>query len=210
MNRLEALDRLRHLGSPVFRTGEAAMALGQPDSTAHSTLAVLADRHLLLPLRRGWWVLSPPGSFDPGSLVPHLAAPFRAYVSFETALFRHGWITQIPPRITGATLGRSRRVNTAVGSFDLRQLPAAAFGTGDSPEPPWLAVPEKAAFDWAYRAAHQGFFAARFPEIDPPGTVDTAALCGYIEKIPAYRVRVTTARILRERMGLLAEEVETP
>lgn len=202
MSRLEALERLRHLGSPVFRTGEAAAALNQDKAAVQAALAVLAKRNLLLHLRRGWWMLSSSRQLDPGSLVPHLAAPFRAYLSFESALFHHGWITQIPSRITAATLGRSRRITTALGTYDLRQLPAEVFGPGDSPEPLWCALPEKAAFDWAYRAAHQGFANARFPEIEPTRDIDTVALAAYINRIPARRVRGTTARILQDRMGL--------
>lgn len=203
MNRLEALEHLRRLGSPVFRTGEAALALGEPDSTAQATLDVLAQRHFVTRLRRGWWLLPPPEPLEIGSLAPHLAAPFRAYVSFETALVRHGWITQIPPRVTVATLGRGRRIATAVGTFELRQLPPEVFGAGESADPPWLATPEKAAFDWAYRAAHGGYRSARFPEIEPTDRVDAPALARYVARIPSARVRATTERILRERMKLL-------
>jgi hypothetical protein len=203
VNRLAALEHLRRLGSPVFRTAEAALALGEPDSTAQATLDVLAKRGLLTRLRRGWWLLPGPEPLDVGSLAPHLAAPFRAYVSFEAALFRHGWITQIPPRVTVATLGRGRRIATAVGTFELRQLPPEVFGPGESGDPPWLATPEKAAFDWAYRAAHGGYRSARFPEIEPTGRVDAPALAWYVARIPSARVRATTDRILRERMKLL-------
>jgi predicted transcriptional regulator of viral defense system len=203
MNRLEALEHLRRLGSPVFRTGEAALALAEPDSTAQATLDVLASRGVLTRLRRGWWLLGPAEPLDVGSLAPHLAAPFRAYVSFETALFRHGWITQIPPRVTVATLGRGRRIATAVGTFEFRQLRPDVFGPGEAAEPPWLATPEKAAFDWAYRAAHGGYRSARFPEIEPVERVGAAALGGYLARIPSARVRATTARILRDRMKLL-------
>lgn len=211
MNRLEAFEHLRRLGSPIFRTGEAALALSEPDSTVQATLDVLAKRGLLTSLRRGWWLLPPNEPLDIGSLAPHLAAPFRAYVSFETALFRHGWITQIPPRVTVATLGRGRRIATTVGTFELRQLPPDVFGPGDSVEPPWLAKPEKAAFDWAYRAAHVGYRSARFPEIEPADRVDVDALARYVARIPSSRVRTTTARILRERMKLAtASELDEP
>jgi predicted transcriptional regulator of viral defense system len=202
VNRLAAFEHLRRLGSPVFRTGEAALALGEPDSTAQATLDVLAKRGLLTRLRRGWWLLPGPEPLDVGSLAPHLAAPFRAYVSFEAALFRHGWITQIPPRVTVATLGRGRRIATAVGTFELRQLPPEVFGPGDAADPPWLATPEKAALDWAYRAAHGGYRSARFPEVEPTDRVDAAALARYVARIPSSRVRATTARILQQRMKL--------
>lgn len=203
MNRLEAFEQLRRMGTAVFRTGEAAAVLQEVDSTAHSTLAVLAQHGLIVPLRYGWWVLPAAGHVDAGSLAPHIAAPYAGYVSFETALFRHGWITQIPPRVTVATLGRSRRIPTNVGTFELRRIPPDVFGPGEvEPERPWLAMPEKAAFDWAYQAARGGFESARFPEIDPTDEADAAALGAFIANIPETRRRITTARILRERMAL--------
>ncbi len=203
MNRLAALERLQSLGTPVFRTGEAAAALHESDSTAHSTLAVLAERGHVFPLRYGWWVLPVAGHLDAGSLAPHLASPYPGYTSFETALFQHGWITQIPPRITVATLGRSRSILTRVGTFELRRIPPEVFGPGETPtQQPWLASPEKAAFDWAYRAARHGFESARFPEIEPVDEVDAAALAAFVARIPAERLRDTTFRILRERMAL--------
>lgn len=205
MNRLDAFEQLRGMGSPVFRTSEAARALGQLDSTTHETLSVLAERGLITPIRRGWWALTYGGTQDVGALVPHLAAPFRAYISFESALFRHGWITQIPPRVTVATLGRSRRVRTRLGTFDLRQLPPEVFDPGESANPPWLARPEKAAVDWAYRASHAGFESARFPEIEPTDKPDQDALVSHVSRIPSERVRTLTARILAERMHLLRD-----
>lgn len=203
MNRLAAFERLRNLGTPVFRTGEAAAALREPDSTAYSTLAVLAERGLIIPLRHGWWVVPAAGHIDVGSLAPHIASPYLGYVSFETALFRHGWITQIPPRIIVATLGRSRRITTHMGTFELRRIPPDVFGPGTQPDDrAWLATPEKAAFDWAYRAARGGFESAHFPEIEPIDEADTTALASFIARIRAERLRTTTARILRERMTL--------
>ena len=203
MNRLAALERLWLLGTSVFRTGEAAAALHEPDSTVHSTLAVLAKRGFIVPLRHGWWILPAAGHVDAGSLAPHIASPYPAYVSFETALFQHGWITQIPPRITLATLGRSRRIATRVGTFELRRIPPDVFGPGETtPESPWLATPEKAAFDWAYQAARGGFESARFPEVEPVDEVDATAFGAFVARIPSAHRRTMTARILREQMNL--------
>src|SRR5208282_4738261 len=103
MNGIEALARLRNLGVPVVTTADAAAVLRLSTAAASHTLRRLARAGLAVPVRRGLWVLD--RDMDPLLLPEHLTAPYPSYVSLQTALFRHGLISQIPSMTYAITLG---------------------------------------------------------------------------------------------------------
>ena len=147
-------------------------------------------------MRRGLWSLD--AELDPFALAPYLTAPFPAYVSTFSALAEHGMIEQIPGRVSLVSLDRARRIQTALGAFEVHHIAPELFGgfvewrRGGS-----IAGPEKALFDLVYlRAAAGG--RAYLPELTLPEGFDRDALSGWGERIESPRLRTLVSRRLTE------------
>jgi predicted transcriptional regulator of viral defense system len=190
---IDTYNQLRSLHIPVLRTGEVARYLEVPDSTAQSALDRLSEAGLAKHIWRGLWSLEP--DLDPLALPPYLTGPFPSYVSFETALFYHGMIQQIPPRITVASLRRPATIRASIGTFVVHQLPPALYGGFDEVNGVRMATPEKAVFDLAYIRSHSGLKHTRVPEIEVPARFNAKDLANWIDHIPSSRMRslVTTS-----------------
>ena len=98
MRSSESYAELLKLGRPLIQTSEAAARLQLGLSSASHLLASLEKEGLVRRIRRGLWALQP--NPEPFSVPPYLTAPFPAYVSFWSALARHGMIEQIPRSIS--------------------------------------------------------------------------------------------------------------
>lgn len=111
-------------------------------------------RGVLLPIRRGLYVLGAKERESPASL-PLLANLLYgpSYVSLEFALSRHGLIPEGVFDVTSVTLKRSRVVTTPLGRFSYLHLPLPVYGLGIRMEQRQdgvsflLASPEKALCD---------------------------------------------------------------
>jgi len=164
MNQVEALSRVRDLGVRAFETRDVSALLRVSPANASVLLSRLAGRGLVRRVGRGRWTL---GDASPGQLVEQLAAPAPAYVSLQSAMFRHGMIEQVPAVTFGVTLGRARRFATAAGAVSLHRIPPALFGgfvvADDGTK---LATPEKALFDFLYLCPTKSRIFASLPEVD--------------------------------------------
>lgn len=187
MSTLQAYAELRSLGQRFLRTGEVARRLRVPDSTAHATLKRLVDAGLAVHVRQGLWSLEP--GADPLLLPAHLTGAFPAYVSFETALFYHDMIQQIPPRVTVASLHRSATIRTAVATYQVHRIPPALFGGFEDRDGIRLALAEKAAVDLAYVRAHRGWKSTRMPEIEVPAEFQPMEVASWVARIPSRRLQ---------------------
>ena len=88
MNQIEALQRLKTLGTRGFETRDAAALLQVTPANANMILRRLADHGLLTHVSRGRWLLTAgTGGFVLAELI---AAPYPAYISLQSALFHHG------------------------------------------------------------------------------------------------------------------------
>lgn len=155
MRPTDALNELRDLGLPAFETHEAAARLGLSTSRTSQILRTLADSGLAIQLRHGLWTLRE--DLDPFVLSPFLTAPFPSYVSFWSALARHGIIEQLPRRVFVASLGKPRRLTTSIGTYSIHHLAPELFdGYKGSDDVGYLATPEKALFDSVYLRATRG------------------------------------------------------
>ncbi len=85
------------------------------------------------------------------------------YISFESALSRHGVVSQIPLALTCATTRKPGRKTTVLGEITFRHLtPSRFWGFREENRVLW-AEPEKALLDWLYWFSKtQG----RFPDMD--------------------------------------------
>jgi predicted transcriptional regulator of viral defense system len=187
---------LRRLDRPIVTTREAAARWGTAGRAAGQRLRTMEQAGLVLHLRRGLWALDP--QIDPFVVPPFLTAPLPAYVSFWSALSKHGLIEQIPRRVTVASLGRSRQVETAVGTYEIHHLAAELFtGFRGSEQEGYLAGAEKALFDAVYVRAAAGS-QAFFPELSLPSDFDDSALAEWTERITGRRLRTIVSRRLEQ------------
>jgi predicted transcriptional regulator of viral defense system len=192
----DAYSELQRLGQPIIETRAAAARLGASVSSASHILRSLEQAGLARRVRHGLWALEP--GVDPFVAAPFLTAPFPAYVSFWSALDRHGMIEQIPRQVTVASLDRTRRVTTTMGTYSIHHLAPEVFGGYQGTEETgYLATPEKALFDTVYIRAPRGK-RTFFPELSLPEGFDDAELERWTERIPSQRVRTVVARGIEE------------
>jgi predicted transcriptional regulator of viral defense system len=196
MRQTEAYAQLRDLGGAAVGTREAAALWRTEEGTARRRLQSLAQAGLVTPIRRGLWSVET--DLDPFAVAPYLTAPFPAYVSTFSALAAHGMIEQIPGRVSLVSLDRARRIQTALGAFDVHHIAPELFGgfvdwhRGGS-----IASPEKALFDLVYlRAAAGG--RAYLPELTLPDGFDHDALGSWKDRIESPRLRTLVDRRLTE------------
>jgi len=192
-----ALARLKRLGKPVVTTDDAALALGATRSAASRTLARLAAVGLIQRIRHGLWIvdLHP---VDPLSLPEYLTAPFPSYVSFQSALYLHGMVSQIPEVIYVASPAQTRRVKTRFGTFSIHRLTPDFFGgyvtapgTGVR-----LATPEKALLDTLYLVPTRSRLFAHLPEVELPRGFDRREVRRWLARIPPGPRRSAVAQRL--------------
>ena len=171
--------------------------------SAHMILRRFADQGFLVHLARGRWLLA--DRAQRLSLPALIAAPYSAYVSLQSALFHHGLIEQIPAVIYAVTLGRPRRVKTALATVSLHRLPPELFrGYELMNDGIPMATPEKALFDVLYLALAKTRLFARLPELTLPRRFGWKQLSEYVEAVKSPSRR----GYLRERIDRLRHEAQ--
>lgn len=201
MNAVSALAQLRRLGKQVVTTNDVALALGLERSAATQTLKRLAAEGLLKKIRHGLWAVDP--ALDPLLLPEHLTAPFPSYVSFQSALYLRGMVSQVPQVIYVASLAQTRRVKTSLGAFSIHRLAPTFFGgfellpeSGVS-----LATPEKALLDTLYLGPARSRMFAQLPEIEIPRDFDRRKAQEWITQIPPGPRRTSVEQRLVRLLG---------
>lgn len=196
MNQTEALRRIRELGVPSFETRDVSALLGVSPANASVLLARLARAGLVTKLARGKWLA---GRAAVETVAEQVAAPHPAYVSLQSALFRHGLVEQVPAITYAITLGRARMVKTPAGTVSLHRMPPELFGgfaVGAGGEK--LATAEKALFDLAYLAPTRSRLFARPPELEIPRGFRWAETATWVKRIAGPSRRKFVADRLAE------------
>lgn len=190
---------LQRFGKLVFTTEDAALRLRAKKPAMSRSLHRLAEAGLVLQLRHGLWSLD--SRIDPFTVPEYLTAPFPSYVSFQSALYFHKMISQIPQVIYVASLAPTRRIETKIASYSIHRLQPDFFGGFDTPrEHLRLATPEKALLDVLYlRTARSRLFAA-LPEVTLPRNFDEGAAQQWIGRLPRYRATMVS-RALSELLS---------
>lgn len=205
MKAAAALARLRRLGKRVVTTNDATLALGVERSAATQTLKRLAAEGLLEKIRHGLWAVEP--GLDPLLLPEYLTAPLPSYVSFQSALYLRGLVSQVPQVCYVASLTPARRIKTSRGVFSIHRLAPTFFG-GYETRPDSgvrLATPEKALVDTLYLGPARSRMFAQLPEIEIPEDFDRREARRWVERIPAGPRRTSVERrldrLLRPQRG---------
>jgi predicted transcriptional regulator of viral defense system len=185
MSAVSALARLRALGKPVVTTDDAALALGAERSAATQTLKRLAVAGLLKRIRHGLWATDQ--TLDPLLLPEYLTAPFPSYVSFQSALFLRGMVSQIPEVIYVASLAQTRTARTSLGTFSIHRLAPRVFGGYETVKTSGvrLATPEKALLDTLYLAPARSRLFAHLPEVELSDHFDWDRIRYWVGRISA-------------------------
>ena len=149
-------------------------------------------------LRHGLWALGP--DVEPFVVAPYLTAPYPAYISFWSALARHGMIEQIPRAISVASTHQTRLVQTTVGTYSIHQLAPELFdGYSGSDQTGYVAVAEKALFDTVYlRSARGG--GVFLPELSLPRSFSERRLQVWVSRIARPRLRTLVSRGLQDAL----------
>lgn len=199
MKPTDALGSLLQQRRPIIETHEVAVRLGVSISRASHLLKSLEESGLVSRLRRGLWALQP--DIDPFVVPPYLTAPLPSYVSFWSALARHGMIEQVPRLIFAASLDRTRRVTTSVGTYSIHHLAPELFdGFVGSEEVGYLATPEKTLFDTVYLRAPRGGNIL-MPELELPGGFQKEKLAEWTSRIARPRLRTLVSRGLERALA---------
>jgi predicted transcriptional regulator of viral defense system len=201
MNLIEALQEIQKLGVPCFETRDISALLRVSPANASVMLSRLARRGFLRRLARGLWSTDAPQVR--ARLAEEVAAPTPAYVSLQSALFRHGIVEQVPEMLYAITLGRARRVDTPSGSVSLHRMPPALFGgfiTADDGAK--MATAEKALFDLLYLSPTRSRLFTSLPEIELPRSFDWKEAAGWAKKIAGKSRRT----FVEQRLASLKSE----
>lgn len=192
MRLTDAYANLQRMDRPVIETREAAVRLALSTPATSKLLRRLERSRLVHRLRRGLWVLHP--EIEPFALSRYLTAPFPAYVSFWSALARHGMIEQIPRQVYVASLGRTRKIKTSIGDFSIHHLVPELFGGyRQIDEGGHLATPEKALFDTVYLLTPKGG-QIHLPELELTDAFADAELASWTDRIANPRIRTLVRR----------------
>jgi hypothetical protein len=107
---------------------------------------------------------------DALALPGYLTAPFPAYVSLQSALYRHGMISQIPSVTYAVSVARTRTFDTPLGTVSVHHLdPAFFFGFETVGEGRGaMATPEKALLDALYLGPAKTRLFCALPELEWP------------------------------------------
>ena len=182
MNQTEALQKIQQLGVPSFETRDVSALLRVTPANASALLSRLASRNFMRRLARGRWAIGTQSNRE--HLAEQLASPAPAYVSLQSALFRHGMVEQVPDVLYAVTLGRARRIKTPSGTVSLHRMPPALFGGYHiTDEGAKVATPEKALFDLIYLSPTRSRLFVSLPELELPKSFRWAEVNGWVKKI---------------------------
>ncbi|MEO6004880.1 MAG: hypothetical protein ABIZ04_24445 [Opitutus sp.] len=182
MNQTEALQKIQQLGVLSFETRDISALLRVAPANASALLSRLATRGFVRRLARGRWSIGAQTNRE--QLAEQVAAPSPAYVSLQSALFRHGLIEQVPDVLYAVTLGRARRVRTPSGTVSLHRMPPALFGGYEtSDDGTKVATAEKALFDILYLSPTRSRLFVHLPEIEVPKSFRWVEIAGWTKKI---------------------------
>ena len=153
-----------------FTTREFAFAIGVASPTASRKLRRMDASGDISNVTRGIWCQPHHPFFSPFGGVPYLLGNEHGYISFLTALHRHGIISQIPRVIQVATTGHGRNLSSAIGEYEFFHIQPSLMRDGVESNAGKLqyniASAEKAMVDTVYLSTRKNCRFARLPEVD--------------------------------------------
>ncbi len=189
MNLLDAHAKLLALKQDVLQTSDVAAALKITIGHASQLLRRLCKAGFFIPLARGKWACKT--TIDPILLPEYLTSPAPSYVSFQSALYYHGMISQIPATIYAASLARTHQYKTPIARVSIHHIQASFFfgfeTMGKSGVK--MATPEKALLDFFYLSFVRSSLFSKLPELEIPRHFKTKEALKMIGRIANRRIR---------------------
>lgn len=171
------LDRIHH--KRIFTLREMAALAQEPRTAAAMTLLRAAQKGLVARTGNLWMNLMDP----PEILEVALSLASPSYLSFESALYRRGILSQAPRGgLTMATAGRPRRFQTPWGEIQFFHLKPSLFFGFDEHR---IASAEKAWLDLIYLRGLRGRRNVLSEEIDRE-PLDRKYLRAMTKKFPPW------------------------
>ncbi len=165
-------------------------------SAATEQLKRLEAKTLIIKLTRGIWANINHPYFSPIAAAPYLLNNEQGYVSFLSAMNRHGMISQIPQSIQIASTGRPRKLQSPIANYEFIQLSPNMFLEGINWAPTnstisyQIASPEKALLDMLYISTRKGNRFSSLPELDLTQNFSKKKFINLLNKcIPDKRLR---------------------
>lgn len=183
MTQLELIHVMQMLAKKhnkrVFSLGELSVLTGE--SRAATGMSLLrAEKHGITARARNLWV----NMMDPPSLdVVALSVQSPSYVSFESALYRHGIVSQRPQgELLMATTLKPGRIRTKLGDIHYVHLAKKLFFGFDETG---VALPEKAFLDMVYLRMRNGTF-KQYSDVLYPELLNQKRLRQFLKKYPKF------------------------
>jgi len=198
MRLVDVHARLLRLELPSFQTSDAAACLGIGRAHASQMLARLAASGHLAKLGRGRWGFK--DRIDPLALPEYLTAPYPSYVSLQSALHRHGMISQIPAVLYAVSVARTKTYMTSLGTVSVHHVdPSFYFGyQAEGKSPVKIATPEKALVDFLYLGPARSRLFRALPELEFPSGFKVREARKIIRRIRSVRRRNHVSRLFEE------------
>lgn len=191
MRLIDAEQQLLQLKRPVIQTRDASACLNISTPQANQILTKLSEAGRFIKLMRGRWATTP--QIDPLILPEYLTLPFPSYISFQTALFYHGLISQIPHTIYAASLARTKKYSTPLGLISIHHIQPDFFFGFEMKNEIKIATQEKALIDTFYLTAARSRLFSTLPEIELPNSFNLKIADALIEKIHSRQTRSLVA-----------------
>ena len=147
----------RQRESKILHFNYLALATEMNRHALRMALKRLADRKVIQRICRGFYA----NPFNPPTLEEISTEIYKpSYISLESALSRHGILSQIPQTLTCVTTRLPRKFKTSFGTIEYRQVARKYFFGFLRTNSYWISEPEKALVDFLYlnrRRVIQGF-----------------------------------------------------
>lgn len=165
------MSEIEFLSSRVFfTTREYSFSTGKAIETSSRRLKRIAGEGGVVAVTKGIWCQPHHPYYTPYAAVPFLLGNEQGYVSFLSAMHRHGLLSQIPSSIQIATTGHGRKLRSPIGEFEFFHVNPALMREGverfDGKIQYNIASAEKALFDAFYIATRRGKRFSRLPELE--------------------------------------------
>lgn len=137
----------RYQGQKIFHFQHFSMLTGLKGPSLRVALKRLTDRKIIQRILRSYYA----NPFNPPTVEEVSAVIYPpSYISLESALCRHGVLSQLPYTLTCVTTRLPRKFKTPYGPLEYRQVKKKYF-FGFARRDSWfLAEPEKAVADFLY------------------------------------------------------------
>lgn len=184
---IDFLRRLDTLGKVYYTIADLLKITGFSRDTLYVTLSRCVKKKALVRLSSGLYIL--PDRFNQIEMIAN-ALYQPSYLSFESALARHGILSQIPYTLSFATRRKSLRKIIGGTRVEYRLLKPALFFGFEKVGSVFAATPEKALLDILYFISFGKSAAVGLGDLNLKG-LDIARLRRMAEKFPARTRRLT-------------------